>query len=267
MSSMLNQPIGFFDSGWGGLSILKAARALLPHEDFYYVADCGNAPYGDQTHDYIVNRAMTIARFLFEEKNVKALVIACNTATIESIASVRATWPDRIILGVEPAIKPAAAASKTGVIGAISTARTAASARMQAIIEQFAQGVKVLNTGCPGLMECVERGEFMASTTFDILHRYLDPMVAENIDGLVLGCTHYPFLNKAIREIVGDNVAFFEPGPAVSKHLQSQLAGIDALKNEGIGKDAFWVSDLTDARKQVAQTLYPSDASFAAFDQ
>ena len=155
-----HQSIGFFDSGWGGLSILKTARKVLPHENFIYVADCGFAPYGDRSHDFIVERARKIASFLLETKQVKALVIACNTATAEAIDSLRQQWPQAIIIGVEPAVKAAVTLSKNKRIGMISTTRTAQSERYHRLLERFGHNATIISQGCPGLMECVEAGEF-----------------------------------------------------------------------------------------------------------
>lgn len=134
--------VGFFDSGWGGLSILKTARQTLPHENFIYVADCGFAPYGDRSHDFIVERAQKIADFLFNQKHVKALVIACNTATAEAIDTLRKERPEAVIIGVEPAIKPAVLSSQNKRIGMISTTRTARSARYKNLVERFGQNAE-----------------------------------------------------------------------------------------------------------------------------
>ena len=172
-----NQPIGFFDSGWGGLSIMKTARETLPFENFLYVADCGHSPYGDQSHEFIVERARKISAFLFEQKKIKALVVACNTATAEAIDVIRNERPDKIIIGVEPAVKPAVQLSKNKCIGMISTTRTAHSARYLSLLERFGQNARILSVGCPGLMDCVEAGEFDSPSTIALLHQYLDPLI------------------------------------------------------------------------------------------
>ena len=260
---MNQQAVGFFDSGWGGLSILRATRQYLPYEDFIYVADCGNAPYGDQSHDFILDRALKISDFLFQEQKVKAMVVACNTATVESIRTLREKYPERIILGVEPAIKPAVNFSKKHRIGMISTYRTAHSERYQELLKAFAQNTRVISKGCPGLMECVEAGQLCTSETIKLLHNYLDPMIEADIDALVLGCTHYPFLIPAIQTIVGKDVALFEPGLAVAKHLKHQLDLQNALtESKAPGKDTFYVSDLNEKRKKVARSLYPLATCF-----
>lgn len=253
---MNNAAIGFFDSGWGGLSILKAAREVLPHEDFVYVADCGHAPYGDQTHEYILERSRAIIDFLINEQKVKAVVIACNTATAEAANKLRALYPNFPIIGVEPAIKPAVEQSRTKVVGMISTTRTATSARYHELLERFAGDVQVISTGCPGLMECVEKGELTTPATIEMLHRYIDPMIKANIDGLVLGCTHYPFLTEAIDAITGGHIALFEPGLAVARHLQNRLDHLGLLTTKKTAaSEVFFVSDLTPERTHVAKRL------------
>lgn len=261
---MQEQAIGFFDSGWGGLSIFNTARTYLPKEDMIYVADCGHAPYGDQTHDFIVNRALSIANFLFNEQKVKAIVVACNTATVESIQELRHAFPNRIILGVEPAIKPAVESSKNNSIGLIATTRTVTSTRYQELLKLHANNVKVFSQGCPGLMECVETGQLQSHETIELLHSYLDPMIDGNIDALVLGCTHYPFLAETIRGIIGDEVQLFEPSYAVAKHLKNQLLELNALQpQDRQGNNTFFVSDLNDERKKVAQSLSPYATLFS----
>lgn len=260
---MDNAAIGFFDSGWGGLSIMKAAREVLPHEDFVYVADCGHAPYGDQTHEYILERSRAITDFLIHEQHVKAIVIACNTATAEAANKLRALYPNFPIIGVEPAIKPAVEQSLTKVVGMISTTRTATSVRYQELLARWAGDVQVISTGCPGLMECVERGQLQTPETLALLHHYLDPMLAARIDGLVLGCTHYPFLTEAINSITDGKVRLFEPGLAVARHLQQRLADLDALTTKKTsGEEIFFVSDLTPERETVAKHLMPGIRHF-----
>ena len=260
---MNHAAIGFFDSGWGGLSIMKAAREVLPHEDFVYVADCGHAPYGDRTHEYIVERSRAITEFLMHEQHVKAIVIACNTATAEAANKLRSLYPNFPIIGVEPAIKPAVEQSQTNVVGMISTTRTATSTRYHELLGRLSGNAQVISTGCPGLMECVERGELMAPETLKLLHHYLDPMLAAGIDGLVLGCTHYPFLSDAINSITEGRVRLYEPGLAVARHLRDRLADINALTTKKTpGQEVFFVSDLNDERQKVAQALMPGITDF-----
>ena len=256
-----NQPIGFFDSGWGGLSIMKTARETLPFENFLYVADCGHSPYGDQSHEFIVERARKISAFLFEQKKIKALVVACNTATAAAIDVIRNERPDKIIIGVEPAVKPAVLLSKNKCIGMISTTRTAHSARYLSLLERFGQNARILSVGCPGLMDCVEAGEFDSPSTIALLHKYLDPLIDAGIDTLILGCTHYPFLTDAIRSIVGSEILIYEPSPAVAKHLKDRL-GNQAADARSKGNETFYVSGLNEQRKSVANRLWGNATLF-----
>ena len=256
-----NQPIGFFDSGWGGLSIMKTARETLPFENFLYVADCGHSTYGDQSHEFIVERARKISAFLFEQKKIKALVVACNTATAEAIDVIRNERPDKIIIGVEPAVKPAVQLSKNKCIGMISTTRTAHSARYLSLLERFGQNARILSVGCPGLMDCVEAGEFDSPSTIALLHKYLDPLIDAGIDTLILGCTHYPFLTDAIRSIVGSEILIYEPSPAVAKHLKDRL-GNQAADARSKGNETFYVSGLNEQRKSVANRLWGNATLF-----
>lgn len=256
--------IGFFDSGWGGLSIMKAARHELPQENFCYVADCGNAPYGDRTHEFIVNRAVKITDFLFREQHVKAVVISCNTATAEAAEVLRARYPEAVIVGVEPAVKPACELSKTKKIGVIATTRTINSKRYRDLLTRYAAQCRVFSQGCPGLMECVESGQFHSPYTVSLLKKYLQPMKAQGIDALVLGCTHYPFLSEAIEELMGPEVMLLEPGAAVARHLKG------CLKDKGLlnpqespdGRDSFYVSGLSAQKTLVAQRLCTSARCF-----
>lgn len=240
---------------------MKTARETLPFENFLYVADCGHSPYGDQSHEFIVERARKISAFLFEQKKIKALVVACNTATAEAIDVIRNERPDKIIIGVEPAVKPAVLLSKNKCIGMISTTRTAHSARYLSLLERFGQNARILSVGCPGLMDCVEAGEFDSPSTIALLHKYLDPLIDAGIDTLILGCTHYPFLTDAIRSIVGSEILIYEPSPAVAKHLKDRL-GNQAADARSKGNETFYVSGLNEQRKSVANRLWGNATLF-----
>ena len=255
--------IGFFDSGMGGLSIALAARRALPEERFIYAGDCSHAPYGDRTPGFIQERSLKIASYLFGKAGVKALVIACNTATAEAADAIRSKFPDKIVIGVEPAIKPAAAYSKTGVIGMISTMRTAKSRRYAELIRHYAGSVRVISEGCPGLMERVELGDLDGPLTRKLCRQYLSGMLKEGIDALVLGCTHYPFLTKSISEITGPGVRLFVPDDAVAHHLKERLAQDSLLSEKNSGPDTFFISGLNEGREQTVRLLYPFKADFS----
>ena len=219
-------PIGIFDSGLGGLSVLRKIHQLLPHENLIYIGDSAYAPYGDNSADYVRNRSLAVSEFLLEQ-GVKAIVIACNTATAEAIDDLRKNL-DVPVIGMEPAIKPATQLSKNGVIGVLATQRTIQSERLLGLTEQYAQGKRVLAQACPGLVEQVEACELESEKTKALLKQYIIPLLREGVDALILGCTHYPFLIKAIREITNDrseniSVEILETGKPVAQQLKRIL--------------------------------------------
>lgn len=217
------RPVGVLDSGLGGLSVLSALRRHLPDENFVYCADSGNAPWGEKSPEFIIERCRDICRYLIEVHGAKCIVLACNTATAFAADVLRRelTLP---IVGIEPAVKPAAAASRTHAIGMIATRRTVGSRRYRSLVERFCRDVDVVTVAGVGLMECVERGEFDTPETVALLEKYLLPLRAHRIDKLVLGCTHYPFLAPAMRAILGPDVELIEPGAAVAAVTRTRLA-------------------------------------------
>jgi len=192
-------PIGIFDSGIGGLSVLRHIRSALPHEQLLYFADSGYAPYGDKDEAQIVERSLAVAAFLVEA-GVKALVVACNTATAAAILAIRQRWPQLIVVGIEPGLKPAAAHSQSGVVGVLATRSTLASARFIALREQIAgsSGTRFLAQACVGLVDQIEKGELHSAHTAQLVDRYVAPLIEQGADTLVLGCTHYPFVRGLI---------------------------------------------------------------------
>lgn len=195
-------PIGIFDSGLGGLSVLRHIRETLPSEHLHYFADSGFAPYGDRSEEEIIERSLVIAHFLLRQ-NCKALVVACNTATSTAITAIRSAYPTLNVVGVEPGIKPAAAISMTRIVGVLATQRTVSSARFAQLQQQIAEtsGVKFIAQGCPLLADQVEKGELASPTTIALVAKYVAPMLKQGADTLVLGCTHYPFLSETIKNI------------------------------------------------------------------
>lgn len=215
------KPIGVMDSGVGGLSVLHHINSLLAHESLIYVADSQYAPYGSLSSEEITKRCFTIADFLIAQ-DVKALVVACNTATAASIKLMRAKYTLPII-GMEPAVKPAALASKNGVIGVLATVGTLKSAQFAALLATYGRDIQVHTQGCAGLVECIERGEINTASTKKLLSQYCTSLLNAGVDTIVLGCTHYPFVRKLIQEIVGEHVTIIDTGAAVAKHLQATL--------------------------------------------
>ena len=247
--------IGVFDSGVGGISVLRDIRALLPAEDLLYVADSGNCPYGNRPDSFIRERSVRISAWLIDQ-GVKAIVVACNTATAAAATTLRATF-DLPVIAMEPAIKPAAAATRSGVIGVLATANTARSKRLMSLIESFGRGVTVLTQPCPGLAEQVEAGDLYGPDTRGLLDRYLTPLLESGADTLVLGCTHYPFLRPLLRDMAGDDVAIIDSGMAVARRTRQVLDDQGLLRAEGTGIESFWISgDMAIAGRVIGDYLW-----------
>ncbi|KVP85379.1 glutamate racemase [Burkholderia ubonensis] len=214
-------PVGVFDSGLGGLSVLRAVRAQLPGESFVYVADSRNAPYGPRDEAFITERTLAIGEWLARE-GAKALVVACNTATAQSIAAIRERLAIPLV-GVEPGIKPAAALSASGIAGVLATQSTLASARFQALLDRYGAGCRFICQPGHGLVEAVERGDTHSPALRALLDGYLQPMLDAGADTLVLGCTHYPFFTETIRDLVGDRLTIVDTSDAIARQLARVL--------------------------------------------
>ena len=225
----MNAPIGVFDSGVGGLSVLKALRAELPLENFIYIADSAHAPYGERDDVHVIDRSRAVVAYLVSQ-NIKALVIACNTATAAAVDLLRAEHPTLPIIGVEPALKPAVALSKTGHIAVMATRSTLASARFQALMAAHNGLARVTVVPCDGLADAIERSASTQNATeiIAICARIacgigLFGSRKEHIDTLVLGCTHYPFAAAHLRTLVGPDVQIVDNGEAVARQTRRQL--------------------------------------------
>lgn len=254
-SLIVNSPIGVFDSGVGGISVLKHIHALLPREQLLYVADSKYAPYGNKTPAEIQARCFEITDFLIA-KNIKALVVACNTATAAAIDEMR-TRHSLPIIGMEPAVKPAAEASKNGIIGVLATTGTFKSAQFAALLESYGRNVKVITQACIGLVECIERGEFNTETTFKLLQKYCQPLLDEGADTIVLGCTHYPFVRLLIEKIVGSQMTLIDTGAAVANQLKSRLAEehLQSASSQSASV-TIWTNSEAENAKQVITQLW-----------
>lgn len=213
--------IGVFDSGVGGLSVLQHIRELLPDESLIYVADSGHMPYGDKSKEYIEERSLILARFL-QQQGADAIVIACNTASAAAAATLRSQLKLPVV-AMEPALKPALAASRNAIVGVLATSGTLASARFAALLERYAGAGEIITQGCPGLVEQVEKGELDSAKTRALIEQYTEPLLARGADTLILGCTHYPFLASLISEVVGNNIALVDTGAAVARQLQRRI--------------------------------------------
>lgn len=236
-----DSPIGVFDSGVGGLSVLREIRHQFPGENLLYVADSGYAPYGDRASHFIESRATAIVDF-FLTVRVKAVVVACNTATGVAIEKLRTHYALPII-AMEPAIKPATRSTRSGVIGVMATTRTLSSANVSRLLDLHGKDLQILLQPCPGLVEQVESGELLGSTPAALVARYVTPLLEKGADTLVLGCTHYPFLSPLIQEIAGPNVAVIDSAAAIARELGRRLTASNLLSSHNQpGTERFWSS-------------------------
>jgi glutamate racemase len=215
------EPIGVFDSGIGGLSVWNQLVKEIPDEQIIYVADSANTPYGTKSRAFITRRSREISRFLIGQ-GCKLIVVACNTATGAAITVLRREF-DVPFIGVEPAVKPAARESKTGHIGVLATAQTFKGEHFKRSIGLFSQSVEVHERAGSGLVDLIEKGMLDTPETRELLKRYLSPMIDQGIDQLVLGCTHYPFLIPAIRDILPPGIRIIDPAPAVARQTRRVL--------------------------------------------
>lgn len=257
-------PVGVFDSGVGGLSVLAEIRQLLPAETLHYIADCGHIPYGEKTPAFIRERCQLIAARLHAQ-GAKALVVACNTATVAAVADLRERYPRWPIVGMEPAVKPAAAATCNGRVGVLATTGTLQSAKFAALLDRFALGVQVVTQPCPGLVEQVERGDLHGPETRRLLQGFLEPLLTAECDTLILGCTHYPFLRPLLAELVPPEIILVDTGAAVARRLQSLLARDARLARGPAGPTRIWTSGEPADLEAVLPQLWPAGAEVKAF--
>ena len=242
MAPTAGSPIGVFDSGAGGLSVLRAIRARLPNESTLYFGDQQHVPYGLRAMEQIQRFSETIARFLLV-RDAKIVVIACNTASAAALKFLRDKFPRVRFVGMEPAVKPAAERTCTGKVGVLATPATFQGELYASVIGRFANGVELHQCACEGLVQQIERGNLTGSETRRILHDALKPMTAKQVDVVVLGCTHYPFVIPLIQEIAGADVQVIDPSPAVARQVE-RLLEADGLKNASatLGTAEFFTS-------------------------
>ena len=246
-------PIGVFDSGVGGLSVLRAIRGQMPEESVIYFGDQGHVPYGSRPLEQVRDFSEGITRFLLN-KGAKIIVVACNAASAAALTYLRQTFPDISFVGMEPAVKPAAEHTETGVVGVLATPATFQGALYASVVERFANGVELLQDTCVGLVQQIEKGDLNGTATRKILADALHPMLEKNIDTVVLACTHYPFVIPLIQEIVGEKVRVIDPAPAVARQTK-RLLEAQGLKRVTGGRCEVIFFTSGDAR--LVQSLLP----------
>ena len=262
---MSEAPIGVFDSGVGGLSVLKEIEQRLPNESLLYVGDCGHIPYGEKTPDFIRQRCAVIADF-FQQQGAKALVLACNTATVAGIAELRQRYPDWPIVGMEPAVKPAAAATRSGVVGVLATTGTLQSAKFAALLDRFASDVQVITQPCPGLVELIETGDLHSNPLITLLRGYVEPLLAANCDTIILGCTHYPFLKPLLSQMLPSSIILIDTGAAVARQLQRLLDERKLLAAGPATEAQFWTSASPEKMRNILPLLWNKSGVVRSFD-
>ncbi|REE80745.1 glutamate racemase [Lutibacter oceani] len=252
---MSNQPIGLFDSGIGGTSIWKEVIKLLPNENTIYLADSKNAPYGEKNTEEIIELAKKNTEFLIS-KGCKLIIVACNTATTNAIDFLRKNYPIPFI-GIEPAIKPAALLSKTGAIGILATKGTLTSKLFEKTAKEYTKNITTIEQEGEGLVPLIESGKLNSPEIKKLLHKYLKPMLKFNIDHLVLGCTHYPYLIPQIKEILGSTVNIIDSGQAVAKQTKAVLEKNNLLATSTLKTSYHF---FTNGKKEVLESIL-NDAS------
>ena len=225
--------IAVFDSGVGGVSVLRELRKLMPNERFYYFGDSANAPYGLKTTNQVWNLTVTAARKLLDGLDAKALVVACNTATAAAIHDLRSIWPDRIIVGIEPALKLACDRHPGGTIGIMATEVTLREKKLSSLMARYSRDCTVLPLHSPGIVELVESGKADSPEALALMEEELGHLRGK-LDALVLGCTHYPFMHRAMETVLGDGVDILDGGPGTARETRRRLEKAGLL-NDGPG--------------------------------
>jgi glutamate racemase len=253
-----SSPIGIFDSGVGGLSILREIRRAFANEDILYVADSAFVPYGDKSPQFVEARSLAIAEFLVD-RDAKAIVVACNTATGAAITTLRSRFSVPIV-GIEPAVKPAVGKTASGVVAVLATSGTLSSDKFANLLARFGGDADILIQPCAGLVEQVETGDLHSEKARALTAKYLLPLLERGADTIILGCTHYSFLAPLIREIAGPKVSIVDPNAAIAHELRRRLESNGLLSpNPRPGTEQFWTSGAPDDVKPVISQLWNAD--------
>lgn len=253
MSIVGGQPVGVFDSGIGGLSVLKHIHNILPQEKLVYIADSAFAPYGERNQEYILQRCMVLTEFLVQQ-GAKAVVVACNTATAAAVQALRKQFAIPIV-AIEPAVKPAVLQSKSRVVAILATTETLRSERFLRLKELYDEHAQILLQPCPGLVELIEQGAIDSPELESLLMNFIQPALAQGADTLVLGCTHYPFVAPLIQRLAGASVHIIDAGLPVARELARQL------RAQGLSNQEFVAVDSQKAHLSFWSSLSPLDAA------
>ena len=227
----VNKVVGIFDSGLGGLSVLREIHSLLPTQPLYYIADQAHVPYGKRKLSEIRRYSFAITDF-FAAMGIQLIVVACNTASAAALKELREEYPHLTFVGMEPAVKPASQKTHNGIVGVLATPATFQGKLYNTLVERFAKDVKIFTHTCPGLVEAIESGNLSTNKAGKILEEALLPMIEKGVDTIVLGCTHFPFVLPTIKEIVGPNISVIDPSLAIAKRVHTLLVDLDILEND-----------------------------------
>ena len=252
MSDQILSPIGVFDSGVGGLSVLRAIRELLPAQPVVYLADQAHVPYGVRSLEEVKRFSHAITRFLLNQ-GCRLIVVACNTASVAALQSLREEFIDVPFVGMEPAVKPAAEQTQSNVVGVLATYATFQGKMYTSVVERFAQGVTILQDHCPGLVAEIEKGKFYSVETEKILRSALEPMMDKGVDTVVMGCTHYPFVIPMIKKIIGQEVKVIDPAPAIAHQVQRLLTAQGWLTAQNTHSEVRFIT--TDDSQEFSKLL------------
>jgi glutamate racemase len=263
-----NAPVGVFDSGIGGLSVVRHLQQLLPLENFLYVADSAYAPYGERSNDELIERSIKITDF-FVQQNVKALVIACNTATAAAVSTLRKLYPNLIIIGMEPGIKPAANRSASKIVGVLATRSTLQSEKFNRLSKQLSNetSTKFIPQACVGLVDQIESGDLNSPEILRLLRLYLYPLLEQGVDSLVLGCTHYPFVETQIRQVIDEyqagvkkDIHIIDTGEAIARHLRTLLHKNKLLRDSPAPSAHAWTTGSLEILQRAIKFSMPTSS-------
>ena len=259
-------PIGVFDSGVGGLSVLRWIRDELPNEDLLYIADSAYAPYGNRGTAFIEQRSIFLTRFLIQN-GAKAVVVACNTATAASISILRSMF-DLPIIGMEPGVKPALSATRTKKIGILATTETLRSTKFNQLIKRFCDNHDIVVHDCPGLVEQVEKADFRGIKTRELIENYMTVFLSKGVDTIVLGCTHYIFLKPLIRDVAGEDINIIDTGSAVAREVGRRLrdSGLQNPENR-TGSEVFYVTNNKKETDKLIKRLWNRQADIRSLPE